>query len=584
MNPDAVEICNEVDDDCDGDVDDDDSGVTGTSTWYIDYDGDGFGSDSFTQDACEASEGWVADQDDCDDTDESIHPDATEICNELDDNCDGAVDDDDSGLDSSTTSTWYADLDGDGFGNPSATSQSCAAGADQVADNTDCDDGDADIHPDATETCNGWDDDCDGDIDDDDVGVTGTSTWYIDYDGDGFGAGAYTESACQGSEGWVTNNDDCDDFDALLNPDADEICNEIDDDCDGDIDDDDSSVMGASTWYADADSDGFGDPTMSMDACDAPSGSVTNGADCDDSDWAVNPDADEVCNGVDDDCDSDIDDADAGVIGTSTWYADSDGDGYGNPDSGSNSCVAPSGSVANASDCDDSDDSVNPEGTESCNGMDDDCDGDVDDDDSDVTGTSTWYADTDADGFGDPDSTIETCVMPSGYVTDDTVSDAAVNPDGTEICDDGWDNDCDGVDESCASSTCGNGTLDSGEEYDPAPGPYSFVSVDSATCRWDFSDVNQLYCNGGCTWAGGSDCDQSDADILCQLITDNPSSTAISWTSTTALDEPGFSCPWLGTSINTDRGVSVDVRYQDSSILANHGAGNVIAYPNCTNP
>ena len=176
-------------------------------------------------------------------------------------------------------------------------------------------------------------------------------------------------------------------------------------------------------------------------------------------------------------------------------------------------------------------------------------------------------------------------MAPSGYLSDATDcydGDSSIYPGGTEICGDGWDNDCDGVDESC--STCGDGTLDSGEEYDPAPGPYSYVSVDSSTCRWDFSSVNQLYCNGTCTWAGGSSCDQSDADILCQLITDNPASTAISWTATTALAEPGFSCPGYGSTINTDRGVSVSVWYQDSSILGNHGPGDVVAYPNCTDP
>jgi hypothetical protein len=108
--------------------------------------------------------------------------------------------------------------------------------------------------------------------------------------------------------------------------------------------------------------------------------------------------------------------------------------------------------------------------------------------------------------------------------------------------------------------------------------------VDSTTCRWDFSEVNQLYCNGGCSWSGSHGCDQSDADILCQLITDNSASTATSWTSTTALAEPGFPCPGYGGVINTDRGVTVGVYYQDSSILANHGGGDVIAYPSCTDP
>ena len=135
------------------------------------------------------------------------------------------------------------------------------------------------------------------------------------------------------------------------------------------------------------------------------------------------------------------------------------------------------------------------------------------------------------------------------------------------------------------SSSCGNNILDTNEEYDPAPGPYNNISIDPITCRWDFSSVNQLYCNGGCTWTGSSDCDQTEADILCKLKMDNPNSTAISWTSTTALPEHGFPCPWYPDTINVvNRGVSVSVQYQDFDILGNHGPGNVIAYPVCTDP
>ena len=137
------------------------------------------------------------------------------------------------------------------------------------------------------------------------------------------------------------------------------------------------------------------------------------------------------------------------------------------------------------------------------------------------------------------------------------------------------------------TSTCGNLTLDGIEEYDPAPGPFSTVRADSSTCRWDFSAVQQLYCNGSCTWAGGSGCDQADADIFCKLKTGNPSSTAITWTNTTALAAPGFPCMphGYGSAINVvARGVSVSVRYQDASILGNHGAGAVITNPVCTNP
>jgi hypothetical protein len=99
--------------------------------------------------------------------------------------------------------------------------------------------------------------------------------------------------------------------------------------------------------------------------------------------------------------------------------------------------------------------------------------------------------------------------------------------------------------------------------------------------------VPQFYCNGACSWAGASDCDQDDADIFCKLRTGNPRSTATSWSRATALPVPGFPCTPLGYSTRVNivgRGVTVLVSYQDSSILANHGPGNVIVNPVCTTP
>ncbi len=98
--------------------------------------------------------------------------------------------------------------------------------------------------------------------------------------------------------------------------------------------------------------------------------------------------------------------------------------------------------------------------------------------------------------------------------------------------------------------------------------------------------MRQLYCNGSCSWEGASSCDAADADILCKLITDNPASTAISWTDTTAQDLPGFPCPGHSapTEVYTERGVSHRVTYQDWSILSDHGSGEVILDPVCTDP
>ena len=131
--------------------------------------------------------------------------------------------------------TWYADVDGDGFGDASITSQECEAPDGYVADGTDCDDGSDAVFPEAEEVCNGADDNCNGVVDD----GADVPTWYRDADEDGFGDPSDPVTACEQIEGTVGNADDCDDADAAIRPDADELCNGVDDDCDGDIDLDD---------------------------------------------------------------------------------------------------------------------------------------------------------------------------------------------------------------------------------------------------------------------------------------------------------------------------------------------------------
>lgn len=129
------------------------------STFYADADGDGYGNPAVTTLACTAPSGYVADNTDCDDTNSAINPGATEVCNGIDDNCNGSIDE---GL---TFTTYYADADGDGYGDAATSVSSCSPVAGYVTDNTDCNDAENTVYPGAIEICDGLDNDCNGDID-----------------------------------------------------------------------------------------------------------------------------------------------------------------------------------------------------------------------------------------------------------------------------------------------------------------------------------------------------------------------------------------------------------------------------------
>jgi len=434
VHPGADELCNGVDDDCDGFIDSDDPGLLDGAVFYADKDADGYGDIESPASACSASDGTVDDASDCDDGDASIHPDGEELCNGLDDDCDGDIDE---GLE---LETWFMDADADGYGDDTSMVEACVAPDGTVADSSDCDDADGTINPGAAELCNDLDDDCDGDIDED---IPETATWFTDADGDGYGDPYTGIEACAQPSGTVAlaAATDCDDTDATIHPNASEICDGVDNDCDGDIDED---LASTGTWYADADGDGYGDGGTGVEACAALSGHVADATDCDDSDAAINPSAAELCDGYDNDCDGLVDGDDGSVTGLATWYTDADGDGFGDAAVATISCSAPSGTVSNASDCDDTDYNINPVATELCNGVDDDCDGTVDVGAADVL---TWYADADADAYGDPAVTAVACDQPAGYVADSSDCDdtlAYVYPGADEYCN-GTDDDCDGT-------------------------------------------------------------------------------------------------------------------------------------------
>jgi len=391
VHPDAGELCDTIDNDCDGSVDETPLADSEGTVHYVDGDKDGFGSGVEVL-ACGEEDGISANDNDCDDSNSLISPSAPEVCNDIDDDCDGLTDDADT--DVSDTVTYYADSDGDSYGDVSNILYSCDGAPGYVLNNDDCDDASSSVNPAASEICDPLDvdEDCDGAADEDDTSMT-TPTWYADVDGDTYGDVDDTVEACDQPTDFVSDATDCDDTDGTISPAASEICNDsdLDENCDGAIDDDDASVTKA-TWYADSDSDGYGVSSSTVDSCEEPTGFVSNGDDCDDSSDSIYPAAAEICNSVDDDCDSQVDED----IPTTTQYADSDADGYGDEASSTESCSSVSGYVDNAEDCDDADSKINPDAEEICfDAVDNNCDDVVDTCTIDDDFTSTLYSTTD---------------------------------------------------------------------------------------------------------------------------------------------------------------------------------------------
>ena len=508
--PGAVELCNGLDDDCDGTPDDD---ATDASTWYTDADNDGYGADGEGIQACEPPDGTSANAGDCDDSDPAYNPGATEsdcrdpndyncdgsvgyadgdgdgyaaceecndansgvnpgaeeVCDGIDQNCDGVADE-------GVTLSFYQDLDNDGWGDGDFTTEACSQPEGYAGDAGDCNDNDPAINPLATEVCDSIDNDCDGLLDDDDpsLDLGSTSTWYADTDNDGYGDPGGASNSCTQPAGTVTDNTDCDDADGDTHPNATETCDSIDNNCDGTTDE--ASAADAATWYADADNDGYGDLAVSQTACSRPAGYRSNHNDCDDTDGAINPAAIEVCDGVDNECDTLVDDDDDSLdlSSATSWYTDGDGDGFGDPDSVSLTCLAPSGTVTDDTDCDDGNANVNPSAVEAWyDGLDADCAGDNDydadgDGDASIDYGGTDCDDSDPSRFGGQDCRPQvTCSSPTTTVL------AANDPTGvSDIVFDG----------SCNAYLS---TIISGPDY-----VYRMTSSGSTTVYYGYSNYN----------------------------------------------------------------------------------------------
>ena len=150
----------------------------------------------------------------------------------------------------------------------------------------------------------------------------------------------------------TTDDGDRDDADASVYPGAEERCDGVDNDCNGLIDDDPIDTV---TWYLDYDGDGFGDADWSLTGCEPADGYVADGSDCDDLNAAVYPGAEEVCDGADNDCDTEVDE---GLL--VSGHIDADGDGYGADESMIDACGTLEGVAMTGGDRDDTDPSIHP--------------------------------------------------------------------------------------------------------------------------------------------------------------------------------------------------------------------------------
>lgn len=436
----APELCDGLDNDCDAQIDD---GLP-TQTYYADPDGDQYGAtDAITQTNCRVPGGFAAQTGDCAPQDPLRYPGALERCDGLDDDCNGQIPSE--------------ELDQDGDGQSSCNHNNKGS---------DCNDSNNAVYEGATEICDGLDNNCNGTPDE---GLTSVSA-YEDADGDGFAADdAPALEGCSIPLGYVSERGDCADDDVTRHPAAEEICDGLDNNCDAvlpeseqdldhdgrtpcnllnvgiDCDDNNPNIYeGAAeqcdtidnncngladedvqdlTWYQDIDGDGFaGSGALVQVNCARPAGYVLAQGDCNPTDPDIFPDAVELCNGTDDDCDG-LSDED---FEFKTYYVDADGDAHGNAALPTVlSCADVAGYAAQAGDCDDTEPAIYSGATEVCDGLDNDCNGEKLTDEKDL----------------DQDSYLACAPVLAERDCIDT--DSASYPGSTERCD-GRDNDCDG--------------------------------------------------------------------------------------------------------------------------------------------
>ena len=320
----ATELINGIDDNCDGQLSPDEK----------DYDGDGYILGTFNVSTWQGSSDIIGGND-CNDEDESINPSAEELINGIDDNCDGLLDPDEM------------DNDGDGYISGIIDNYTGWLGSQTIVGDGDCDDNNSAINPGAPELINGIDDNCDGHLD----------NLEIDNDGDGYILGTFSDTEWLGSASVIGGND-CYDNNSNIYPGAPELINGIDDNCDGILDPNE----------IDNDGDGFIEGPVNSGGWQG--NYYPEEGDCDDNDSSIHPFAYDIPDdGIDQNCDG---------FDTKTWYKDEDSDGYGDQNNRIVANTQPLGYVSNSDDCDDNNATVYPGAPELIDGLDNNCNGEID--------------------------------------------------------------------------------------------------------------------------------------------------------------------------------------------------------------
>ena len=309
----ATETCNGgLDDDCDGAIDE--VGAEGCTEWLLDTDGDTYGVEGVSKCLCGPTGQYTATTPgDCNDGQAAANPAAAEACDALDNDCDGLVDE----LGAIGCTNHFTDNDKDGFGADGTAQCQCKPTQDHPATKAgDCDDGNSSAYPGALEKCGGGDESCDTQIDEE--GALGCKIWFHDGDGDGWGSTLLTKCLCTALSPYnASKGQDCDDGAAGTWPGAPETCDFADNDCDDQVDE--GSPQGCQTFYADPDGDGFAaNNALSACLCKPDPPYVTQQlGDCKEYDTKVNPSENEACDGLDNNCNTQVDEG----------FADADGDG-----------------------------------------------------------------------------------------------------------------------------------------------------------------------------------------------------------------------------------------------------------------